>query len=71
VASLFGVQRPDGRSTKSRSWATSSTTWNPGKDRGHGTEKLFATSSGLWIGSDGTLVAGETHPGVAFFPRPK
>src|SRR5262249_30206520 len=42
--------------------------WNPGKDRGHGVERLLLTSQGLWVGSDGTFVAGERRPGVALFP---
>lgn len=42
--------------------------WNPGKDRGHGVEKLLLTPAGLWVGSDGVYVAGEKHPGIAMFP---
>jgi hypothetical protein len=44
--------------------------WNPGKTRGHGTEELYATSAGLWIGSDGRYVHGEWREGVAFMPLP-
>jgi hypothetical protein len=42
--------------------------WNPTKTRGHGTEKLYATKAGLWVGSDGAMFGGEDHPGVAFCP---
>jgi beta-propeller uncharacterized protein DUF5122 len=42
--------------------------WNPGKTRGVGTQDIFATPEGLWIGSDGSKVAGEFHGKIAFFP---
>ncbi|HEX5740198.1 MAG TPA: hypothetical protein VFY17_01435 [Pilimelia sp.] len=42
--------------------------WNPGKERGVGTSELYATKSGLWIGSDTARVAGERRERVAFFP---
>ena len=42
--------------------------WNPGKTRGHGTEELFATSAGLWVGSDGRIVNGEEREGIALMP---
>ena len=42
----------------------------PGQDPGHGTEELYATSAGLWIGSDGRYVNGEWREGVAFMPLP-
>ena len=42
--------------------------WNPTKDRGHGTEKLYATAAGLWVGSDGTSFAGLDRPGIVFCP---
>lgn len=42
--------------------------WNPTKDRNHGTEKLYATSAGLWVGSDGTFFAGQNRPGIVFCP---
>ena len=42
--------------------------WNPTKTRGHGTEKLYVTKAGLWVGSDGAMFGGEDHPGVAFCP---
>jgi hypothetical protein len=42
--------------------------WNPGKTRGHGTEELFATSAGLWVGSDGLEVNGEQREGIALMP---
>jgi WD40 repeat protein len=44
--------------------------WNPGKTRGHGTEELYASPAGLWIGSDGRYVHGEWREGVAFMPLP-
>ena len=40
--------------------------WNPTKTRGHGTEKLYATSAGLWVGSDGPRSTGQDRPGIAF-----
>jgi hypothetical protein len=42
--------------------------WNPTKTRGHGTEKLYVTKAGLWVGSDGATFGGEDHPGIAFCP---
>ena len=42
--------------------------WNPTKDRNHGTEKLYATPAGLWVGSDGTYFAGQNRPGIVFCP---
>ena len=42
--------------------------WDPTKTRGHGTEKLYVTKAGLWVGSDGTTFGGEDHPGIAFCP---
>ena len=45
--------------------------WNPTKTRGHGTEKLYVTSAGLWVGSDGQTFAGLDRPGIAFCPVPK
>src|SRR4051794_8487845 len=44
------------------------TTWNPTKDRNHGTEKLYATSAGLWVGSDGTYFDQMKRPGIVFCP---
>ncbi|MBM0238227.1 hypothetical protein JNW88_15660 [Micromonospora sp. ATA32] len=44
--------------------------WNPTKDRGVGTGELYATDRGLFVGSDTTVVAGEYHGRVAFFPLP-
>lgn len=41
--------------------------WNPTKTRGVGTKKLYATSTGLWIGSDGRLVAGKVRDSIAYF----
>ncbi len=45
--------------------------WNPTKDRNHGTEKLYATPAGLWVGSDGTYFNGMNRPGIVFCPLPK
>jgi hypothetical protein len=42
--------------------------WNPGRDRGAGVFAFLATDSGLWIGSDTSVIAGETHPRIAFLP---
>ncbi|MDI1465129.1 hypothetical protein QEZ54_29580 [Catellatospora sp. KI3] len=44
--------------------------WNPGKDRGVGTEDIYATAAGLWIASDTDTVHGEFHGRIAFFPLP-
>jgi len=44
--------------------------WNPGKERGVGTAEIYATSAGLWIGSDTSTTAGEFHGKIAFFPLP-
>ncbi|MFD0594927.1 hypothetical protein ACFQZ4_23165 [Catellatospora coxensis] len=45
-------------------------TWNPGKDRGVGTEDIYPTTAGLWIASDTDTVHGEFHGRIAFFPLP-
>ena len=45
--------------------------WNPGKDRNHGAERIYVTSSGIWVGSDGQYFAGESHAGIAFCPLSK
>jgi len=42
--------------------------WNPTKSRNHGTMVLFATSRGLWVGSDGEFFGGEDHVGIGFAP---
>jgi hypothetical protein len=42
--------------------------WNPTKSREHGTTVLFATSRGLWVGSDGTRFGREDHAGIGFAP---
>jgi hypothetical protein len=42
--------------------------WNPGRERGVGAQALFATSQGLWVGSDTTQIGGEQHGRVAFMP---
>jgi hypothetical protein len=42
--------------------------WNPGKTRGIGGKVLYATSAGLWVGSDGARFAGEYRDNIAFCP---
>ena len=42
--------------------------WNPTKDRGVGGKDLLATSTGLWVPSDGHLFAGRSHDNLAFCP---
>jgi len=44
--------------------------WNPTKSRDHGTVELYATTCGLWVGSDGPLFGGEYHAGIAYTPLP-
>jgi hypothetical protein len=45
-------------------------TWNPTKTRGVGGKDLLATSTGLWVASDGQMFHGEFHWGIAFVPLP-
>jgi hypothetical protein len=42
--------------------------WNPGRARGVGAQALFATSQGLWVGSDTTMIGGERRGRVALMP---
>jgi hypothetical protein len=44
--------------------------WNPGRARGVGAQALYATSTGLWVGSDTTKIGKprETHSRIAFLP---
>lgn len=44
--------------------------WNPGRSRGVGAQALFATASGLWVGSDTTRIASQTRARIAFLPLP-
>jgi Domain of unknown function (DUF5122) beta-propeller len=44
--------------------------WNPTKTRGVGGKDFLATSTGLWVGSDGNRFAGEFRAGIAFCPLP-
>lgn len=43
-------------------------TWNPGRIRGVGAQALYATSTGLWVGSDTKKIAGQLHQRIAFMP---
>jgi len=54
--------------------ATGATTsWNPGRARGHGADDMQLTSAGLWVASDNFdasyTCGGQYHPGICFFPR--
>jgi hypothetical protein len=42
--------------------------WNPGRSRGVGAQALYATSAGLWVGSDTVSFGGTTHGRIAFLP---
>jgi hypothetical protein len=42
--------------------------WNPGRDRGVGAQAMFATSAGLWVGSDTTRIGGKLQGRIAFLP---
>jgi len=42
--------------------------WNPGRARGVGAQALFATSQGLWVGSDTTMIGGKTRNRIALMP---
>lgn len=43
--------------------------WNPGRTRGVGARELYATSGGLWVGSDTDSFGGEYHARIAMVPR--
>ncbi len=42
--------------------------WNPGRSRGVGAQALYATSQGLWVGSDTTRIGGKVRNRIAFMP---
>jgi len=42
--------------------------WNPGRTRGVGAQALYATASGLWVGSDTTMIGGKTRNRIALMP---
>ena len=44
--------------------------WNPTKTRGIGGKDFLATSTGLWVASDGNRFANEFRAGIAFAPLP-
>jgi hypothetical protein len=42
--------------------------WDPGRARGVGAKAMFATSDGLWVGSDTTNIDNRTRGRIAFLP---
>lgn len=46
------------------------TSWNPTRSRGVGAKELYATSTGLWVGSDGERLGGEYHEDIGYLPLP-
>ncbi|SIO90460.1 delta-60 repeat domain-containing protein [Nocardiopsis sp. JB363] len=42
--------------------------WNPGRSRGHGVEALYATSDGLYVGSDTERLGDSHHARLGMFP---
>ncbi len=44
--------------------------WTAPKTRGVGGKDLLATNLGLWVGSDGKTIKGETHQSLALLPLP-
>lgn len=42
--------------------------WNPGRTRGVGARELYATSTGLWVGSDTDRFDGSYRARIAFVP---
>ncbi len=45
--------------------------WNPGRERGVGAQAMFATTQGLWVGSDTTLFNFQDRGRLAFLPLSK
>ena len=44
--------------------------WNPGKTRGVGGKEIYATSAGVWFGSDTPWFGGKFRSDLAFLPLP-
>ena len=42
--------------------------WDPGRTRGVGAQALFATSQGLWVGSDTVRIGGQLRQRIALMP---
>jgi hypothetical protein len=42
--------------------------WNPGRARGVGAQAVYATSQGVWVGSDTTLFNNQRRGRIAFLP---
>jgi hypothetical protein len=42
--------------------------WDPSRPRGVGAKAMFATSDGLWVGSDTISIDNRTHGRIAFLP---
>ena len=42
--------------------------WNPSRSRDVGAKAMYATSQGLWVGSDGLRIANQIHARIALMP---